>query len=149
MTFLAECFIGISSSVLRFCLHTSASGELSSVQSVVSSWRITGQGSGDCHFGENTQHLKQQVSRHQSCVSCKEVKAKHEQRADHCLRSASCLCYLTSPPLTCFAQHSLHPAPFRNSILKFRRLCLLWEQISPKENLSLWCVLYLLSILWI
>ena len=148
MTFLAECFIGISSSVLRFCFHASASGELSSVQAVVSSWRTSGQGSGDCHFGENTQHLKQQVSRHQGCVTYKEVKPKHEQHADHCLRSVSCLPYLTSP-WTCFPRHSLHPAPFRNSILKFRKLCLPWEQISPKENLSSWCVLYLLSILWI
>lgn len=124
MTFLAECFIGISSSVLKFCLHTSASRELSSVQAVVTSWRITGQGSDDCHFGENTQHLKQQVSCHQGCVSYKEVKPKHEPHAVHCLRSASCLCYLTTP-WTCFPWHSLHPAPFRNSILKFRRLCLL------------------------
>ena len=144
---LAECFIGISSSVLRFCLHTSASGELSSVQAVVTSWRITGQGSDDCHFGENTQHLKQQVSCHQGCVSYKEVKPKHEQCALHSLRSASCLCYLTTL-WTCFPWHSLHLAPFRNSILKFRRLCLLWDQISPKENLSSCCVLYLLSILW-
>jgi hypothetical protein len=26
--------------------------------------------SGSCHFGENTQHLKQQVSRQECCVSC-------------------------------------------------------------------------------